>query len=255
MRSLPLRPKIRASIRRVIAQQAVWVVLILTLTAIPAKAQLVDVASLLRTIEVRIDVTNTTTGKGGLCHGFVSTVANQRAYIATAKHCLELSSVPLRPNLSYGQMNLSILITYSNGDSGKVVRTSWANKSDAAVFVATYSKYPPSFHDNCVLCRVQTGFSPGTRFQVLSLLSAAGGPTEISSGEVIGEPGGHYVLLLPAACGTSGSPVLNSNDGTLVGIVVAGPVHPDSCAGFRAEVVLGGDVDVLVWDSVIFDRR
>ncbi len=218
---------------------------VLVLFVVPTWAQSISVPQLLRAIEVRIEVKNTVTGDGGLCTGFVYTLgSNARAYVPTAKHCIEgLSSVPLGPG-SMPHSNLFIRLTYANGGTGIVEGTAGAEINDAVLFRATYDRRPASWLDLCppplgyLRCLVQARFT-GKEYAVLSLLSAAGGPTEISTGKVTSKPDGSYVLLLPAACGTSGAPVLDAEDATLVGIVVESPLIKGSCAGYDTRIVLG----------------
>jgi outer membrane protein assembly factor BamE (lipoprotein component of BamABCDE complex) len=206
----------------------------------------VQVADLLRGITARIHVADVATGKGGLCHGFVSSVRSQVAFVATAKHCIEeLTGRPLLQGTSLRELNLSATVEYANGATGTVRYIAWSRNQDALVLVTSFTNRPTSYAGLCSGCRNYRSLGAGQTIRVESVLSAGGGPPVISSGMVLSDSFGRYVVMLPSSPGTSGSPVLDLQ-GNLVGIVVTGAVYRGAEASWVAGIVPGSTVVDLV---------
>ena len=222
------------------------VAVVVAVIAAPAWAERSSAGHLLEAITARIRVENTATGHDGLCHGLVSVVRSQWAYVATAKHCVEeLTSAPLRGNLAVGDLALDMTVEYANGTVGRAEHLAWNQDRDALIMVATYTRPPASYAGLCADCTVYQSFGSGQRIPVLSILSAGGGSPVVSSGFVMSDSEGHYVVVLPVSLGTSGSGVVDAR-GNLVGIVVTAGTSGGADAGSEAGIVPGQTVDDLV---------
>jgi len=210
----------------------------------PAAAQSPQAVSLLQAITVEIDVENPATGQGDLCHGFVAGVSNGDAYVVTAKHCLsELVTDPSSPAASTPS-GLAIDVKFPDGTRGRVHGVAWGASSDAAVLVTSVAQPPASLAD-CEQCRVYGDFGRGRQIAVLSILSAGGGPPVVSSGVLISDQSGRYLVVLPASPGTSGAAILDLN-GNLIGMVVTVGTVGGAEAGSIAGIVPGATVEALV---------
>jgi Protein of unknown function (DUF3761) len=220
-----------------------FVVLIFFGLISPVAAQSSIAGNLLRTIVAQIEVTNKDTGEGGFCNGFVDTVRNDVAYVATAKHCAE---EPAGAHLSSDTAaRLSITVHYSSGGSGILRQLFWNTGHDELVIAATFDGRPQSYAGECTGCTAYRTFGTNQRIPVVSVLSAGGGSPVVSSGFVFADESSRYVVALPGAPGTSGAPVLDLQ-GRLVGIVVGGRVFGSAEAGFLTEIIPGGLVVDLV---------
>lgn len=207
----------------------------------------VATAVLLRDTTARVTVINPTTGRRGLCVGFVQVVRPRAAFVATAKHCIEESAAgPLGPDSSPRDLGLSVIIGYANGAAGRVQHLAWSDTKDAIVLVASFTKPPVSYVKLCPRCKSYDTLGAGQKIPVESILSAGAGAPVISSGVVESDMLGRYTVILPSSPGTSGAPVLDLR-GDLVGIVVSGSSFRGASAGWQAGIVLGQTVyDLMV---------
>jgi Trypsin-like peptidase domain len=226
---------------------AIFLIIASLLVPLSAAAQSsAQVSDLLRQITVRIHVEDVATGSGGLCHGFVSSVRYEVAYVVTAKHCVEdLAGRPLTEGTSLRELNLSVTVEYANETRGTVRHITWSKSQDALVLVTSFGARPTSYAGLCSGCRNYRTFGTEQRLPVESVLSAGGGPPVISSGMVLSDSSGRYVVMLPSSPGTSGSPVLDLQ-GNLVGIVVTGAVYRGAEASWVAGIVPGSTIVDLV---------
>lgn len=231
-------------------QLGLAIALVLFTSLTPISAQQSSASDLLQAITTRLTVTNTVTQQEFLCHGFVDVTRYDIAYVVTAKHCLqepaqETLSAPPSPG---GSIPISVSIQYSNGETGTGRRFvfAWGGSDGPAVVGGTFEQRPPSLNSLCPNCRAYRSFGANQRMQVVSMLSAGAGPAIPSTGTLLVDQYGRYLLALPAAHGTSGSAVLDARNGYLVGIVLSGSLLPSTEAGWNTRVAPGG----VVFDSV-----
>jgi hypothetical protein len=226
------------------------VILFVLLGTIPVHGQqrLPMGAAMLQTATVAIQATNTRTGKGGTCLGFLWDIYKQNAYVVTAKHCVELlSSAQLTTGVSYGDLALRIRTSYMNGTTGTVVSLRYEIDHDVVVLRSTFDSgdRPKTHFDVCGnSCYHYTSFQK--RIRILTMLYCGCGDPVLASGDLIAFGNGGYSVLLPAGHGTSGSMIV-SLDGVLVGLVVgpAGSLEVDS-ASYRLRITPASVADELV---------
>jgi len=119
---------------------------------------------------------------------------------------------------------------------------------DDLVITTTFTRRPVAYGELCPTCiglRPQAGEQT---FPVLSVLSSGGGTPVLSSGLLMQDPDGQWTLLLPAAPGTSGAPVVDPQ-GNFVGLTSQGLMRGGAEASFTVRVVPGHWVVDLVRHS------
>ena len=144
--------------------------------------------------------------------------------------------------------------SYANGDIGTKSLTSahsrmrWHRSLDDLVITTTFTRRPVAYGE---LCPTSIGLRPQAgeqTFPVLSVLSSGGGTPVLSSGLLMQDPDGQWTLLLPAAPGTSGAPVVDPQ-GNFVGLTSQGLMRGGAEASFTVRVVPGHWVVDLVRHS------
>lgn len=238
---------------------------LLLISVLTAEGQSNDVADLLRAVTARIIVSNSNTQQSGLCHGLVYLV-RRSAYIATAKHCLEEpAGTALSSATPFNSLGIDVEVTYANDDRGQAFNVAWSPNFDVAVLVTSFEHIPDSWVAMCPSCKIYRNFGANQRIPIMSMLSAGSGAPVVSSGFVVSNAVGSYLVVLPSAQGTSGSRILDLR-GTFVGTVVSGLVYSGSEAGWTAGIVPGNIVqetvdyaykhyDSLPWTRIILDQR
>lgn len=224
------------------------------------------VGELLRRITARITVEDPVQGASVSCIGFVYSSDEDNLRIVTARHCFE--PIPWDRNKTK-----STIVLFADGDE---VTYKWfypgqrvgdnplldhPNYDLAILSLAVKLRHivppfdapkpPYSYEDGCWLCSAYGGksFRRPERLQIMSMLAAGGGNPVVSTGVLISDVDGTITVLLPAAQGTSGSPVLDLH-GNLVGIVVAGRVLQGTEAGWNSVLVPGHAIENLVCDTM-----
>jgi hypothetical protein len=190
-------------------------------------------------------------GRTANCQGMVLAVRGASAYVATAKHCVQAVSVPNAFTTTTGQdPDARFTVTYADGSTGRSNPQThfmivWHPTGDDTVVVATFTRRPPAYEDLCPQCRGLLAWGPGPSFRVMSVLASGGGEPVLSAGLVLPGEDGQWMILLPAAPGTSGAPVLDEL-GNLVGIASTGYIGRGGAqAGFAVTVVPGSWVLAL----------
>jgi hypothetical protein len=176
------------------------------------------------------------------------TVRGSTAFVATAKHCVEgVSTAVFGP--ARDDPSLSAGVTYASGDTGALqpIRHPlfWHPDRDDVVVAMTFTRKPAAYDVLCPSCFGRQPWGPAQAISVESVLKAGDGDPVISSGKLLQDDEGQWTLLLPAAPGTSGGPVVDTR-GNLVGITSWAPVLSGAEASYRVTVVPGKSVLDLV---------
>jgi hypothetical protein len=211
------------------------------------------VSNLILNITARVTIEDKALGTSAFCMGFVNTRDEQRTYVVTARHCFE--PFPLSWDVKQATVHYHAVKTGSLQPEPQPLIPGdtilWSYHDDLAILsVSAAYRGPVSYREVCA-CAAYGGksFRKPERMPVLSVLSAGGGPAVVSSGELVSDAQGKITVFLPAAEGSSGSPVLDLH-GNLVGIIVAGRVLKGSEAGWNTTLVPGHAVENLICDAV-----
>ena len=151
------------------------------------------------------------------------TVRDPNAYVVTAKQCVaQLLSSPLSAGVAFAQLGLTINVGYGNGAVGSVTDLAWLG--DDMILISSFATRPESYNRLCPACSMFADL--GTAQHIPVSLPAPNSDTgAVIRGMVVTDNAGKYQIRFDdqTTSEISGAPIIDTQTGDLVGIVLVPP--------------------------------